>query len=206
MDSQHSQEKQSAQNISSPDKMANIETQPKEKSPMNNMISILGKVLSPTKEKFQNFKSSFENSKFSGKETTDSTSNNKSYVINKDFLLKDHKKETAAKVESARPESNPKDSSFTQPLDVTVRETWPVKLMTRKQLTDPFGSDEEDENQDVLTVSVNEGNLRQNQKWYDKYFDDFLFLQIKKMTIVQKLIKNPMSGNSTKAKVASNRR
>lgn len=45
-------------------------------------------------------------------------------------------------------------------MGVTVREAWPVKLMTRKQLTDPFGSDEEDDDiQDVLTVHLDECKL-----------------------------------------------
>lgn len=168
MDSQHSQEKQSIQNINSPDKISNTENQTKDKSPMNNMISTFSKFISPTKEKFQNFKSSFDNSKFSSKEVTDTSSNNKSYVINKDFLLKkDNKKDVSLKVEPIKPDSNSKDSSLTQSLDVTVREARPVKLMTRKQLNDPFGSDEEDENQDVLTVSVKEG---------DKFIYLYIFL------------------------------
>lgn len=156
MDSQHSQERNrlSYQTKPSPDRVSN---DIKDKSPLGNvkemkdMIlasskSIIGRVLSPTKEKLQNIKSSFE-SKPHSKDLNENNSN-KSNVINKEMLSKDLKKESVVKQDVKNDNKTP-----AQAMGVTVREAWPVKLMTRKQLTDPFGSDEEDEQ---ITVQVDE--------------------------------------------------
>lgn len=127
-----------------PDKIISPDSQfQKEKSPVNTAMkdvkgflasskNVLGKVLSPTKEKLNNLKSSFDKS--TSKE-----------VIDQNKAAKEIERKNVVEIVPERPQ-----------LDIAVREARPVKLMTRKQLTDPFGSDEEDEDE-TLTVQIDSG-------------------------------------------------